>query len=439
MRDKLHALLRIKSGEAAMVSMLLTQSVFLGIFIGAFDISAHSLLLSTYNEKMMARGYIVSGIMGIILVYIFNWLKTRTLFKSFLVVNLSATAILTLLLWSAMVLFPVKWIVFLVFIMFAPLNILVLLGLWEMSERLFNREQFRRLQPVAETGLITGTLLISLIIPFLLSFRFTVSDILLVSTLSVFLAVFIQIMMGNRFLPFIGEDNPNEPAINDKFQLRSDVFHEDPYFRIIGYFSALSGLTVMFIQYSFMAVTRELYPVAENMAVFLCLFTGSTMIMILFLKLVVFDLFLHNYGLKACLIATPMLVAVFTTMAIAIGSAVGYTPDVPGGFIIFFLLIATTRLISGALKDSVGSPSLKIISQSLRKKSGTEVLSGTLAINNNLLILFSGIVLTVFGLIGSVKIIHFSLLLLIIAFQPFFVPSKNAGVWGVLYPSSPIY
>jgi hypothetical protein len=416
MRDKLHALLRIKSGEEAMVSMLLTQSVFLGIFIGAFDISAHSLLLSAYNEKMMARGYIVSGITGIILVYIFNWIKTHTPFKTFLVINHSAAAILTLLLWSAMVLFPAKWIVFLVFIMFAPLNILVLLGLWAMNERLFNREQLRRLQPVAETGLIAGTILISLIIPFLLSSKFTVPDILLVSTLSVFMALVIQIMIGNRFLLFVGEGDLSEPVINDKFQLRSIVFHEDPYSRIIGYFSALSVLTAIFIQYSFMAVTRELYPVAENMAGFLCLFTGSTMIMILFLKLVVFDLFLHTYGLRACLISTPILVAVFTTMAIAIGSVMGYTPDVQGGFIIFFLLIATARLISRALKDSIESPSVKIISQSVRKRTGTEILSGTLAINNYLLILFSGIVLTVFGLIGSVKIIHFSLLLLIIAF-----------------------
>jgi hypothetical protein len=285
-----------------------------------------------------------------------------------------------------------------------------------MTERLFNREQLRRLQPVAETGLIAGTVLISLIIPFLLSFKFTVPDILLVSTLSVFIALVIQIMIGNRFLVFVGEDDLGEPVINDKFQLRSIVFHEDPYSRIIGYFSALSVLTAIFIQYSFMAVTRELYPVAENMAGFLCLFTGSTMLMILFLKLVVFDLFLHTYGLRACLIATPILVAVFTTVAIAIGSVMGYTPDVPGGFIIFFLLIATARLISRALKDSVESPSVKIISQSVRKKTGTEILSGTLAINNNLLILFSGIVLTVFGLIGSVKIIHFSFLLLIIAF-----------------------
>jgi len=46
MRDRLFALLGIESGEESMVSTLLTQSVFLGVFFGTFDISAHSLFLS---------------------------------------------------------------------------------------------------------------------------------------------------------------------------------------------------------------------------------------------------------------------------------------------------------------------------------------------------------------------------------------------------------
>lgn len=77
MRDRLFSLLGIESGEESLVLMLLTQSVFLGIFFGAFDISAHSLFLSIFDEKMMARGYVVSGIAGIILTSLYTWLQTR--------------------------------------------------------------------------------------------------------------------------------------------------------------------------------------------------------------------------------------------------------------------------------------------------------------------------------------------------------------------------
>ena len=88
MRERLFTLLGIESGEESMVSMLLTQSVFLGIFFGAFDISAHSLFLSIFDEKMMARGYVVSGIAGIILTSLYTWFQTRMQFKNFAILTL---------------------------------------------------------------------------------------------------------------------------------------------------------------------------------------------------------------------------------------------------------------------------------------------------------------------------------------------------------------
>ena len=43
---------------------------------------------------------------------------------------------------------------------------------------------------------------------------------------------------------------------------------EDPYTRIMAIFIALSVVTAFFVQYSFMAVTREQYPAEEDMARF---------------------------------------------------------------------------------------------------------------------------------------------------------------------------
>ena len=143
MRDKLRNLLGIEPGEGSMVTMLLTQSVFLGIFIGAFDIAAHSLLLSTYNEKILARGYVVSGIIGIILTYLYSMFLKGWQFKKIAIINLIIVTILTLSLWSALSFSPAKWIKFIVFIMFGPLNILALLGFWGTTDRLFSFKQGR--------------------------------------------------------------------------------------------------------------------------------------------------------------------------------------------------------------------------------------------------------------------------------------------------------
>ena len=110
MRDRLFGLLGVESGEESMVSMLLMQSVFLGIFFGAFDISAHSLFLSIFDEKMMARGYVVSGFAGIIFTSLYTWLQTRMEFKNFAIANLFAVTLFTLLLWITLNLSPAKWV-----------------------------------------------------------------------------------------------------------------------------------------------------------------------------------------------------------------------------------------------------------------------------------------------------------------------------------------
>ena len=66
-----------------MVSMLLAQALFLGIFIGTFDISAHSLFLAVFDEKMLAKAYIVSGLAGIILLSVYFALQATRKIQKF--------------------------------------------------------------------------------------------------------------------------------------------------------------------------------------------------------------------------------------------------------------------------------------------------------------------------------------------------------------------
>src|ERR1035437_9045443 len=155
MRDKLLTLLGIESGEESK-SKLLTQSVFLG----AFDITAHSLLLSTFDEKMMARGYIVSGITGIILSSLYLRFQPKVQFRNFAIINLIVISSLTLFLWSVMIFSPAKWIIFIIFIMLGPLNILALLGFWGTADRLLTVRQGNKLSGHTDTGLIIGIIII---------------------------------------------------------------------------------------------------------------------------------------------------------------------------------------------------------------------------------------------------------------------------------------
>ncbi len=413
MRDKLFSLLGVESGEESMVSMLLMQSVFLGIFFGAFDISAHSLFLAIFDEKMMAKGYVVSGIAGIILTTVYTWVQTRMQFKNFAILNLIAVTSLTLLLWLALLLNPAKWIIFIVFIMLGPLNILAMLGFWGTTGRLFTLRQGKRLFGLVDVGMIIGVIVSCYTIPVLLSFKFESHNILLVSASSILVATIIQIIIGARFKMVAGT---GEAQTQEKKEKKSvlKVFREDPYTRTMAIFIALSVMTAFFVQYSFMAVTREQYPAEEDMARFLGIFTGSMMIFTLLVKLTVFSYLIRNYGLRTCLAISPILIAVFTAIAIAIGMLSGYTQASPNGFLIFFMLLALSRLFSKSLKDSIESPSFKVIYQTIDEKIRYEIQSGMDGTVNEIAALSSGLLLAGLGILSFIKLIHFSWVLFII-------------------------
>ena len=408
MRDRLFKLLGIEHEEESLVFMLLTQSIFLGIFFGAFDISAHSLFLAIFDEKVMARAYVVSGLAGILLTSLYTWFQARLTFRIFATSNLVVLAILTLLLWILLLLYPTKVVIFSVFVMLGPLNILAMLGFWGTTGRLFTLRQGKRLFGLVDAGLIIGVIISCYAIPVLLSFNFESHNILLISALSIFMAAVVQMVIGKKFT-FVtsGSEKTGSKA-------GLSLFRNDSYIRIMGLFIALSVMTAFFVQYSFMAVTREQYPIEEDMARFLGLFTGSMMIFTLLIKVTVFSYLIRNYGLKTCLAISPILIAGFTVIAMIIGMSMGYTPASSGGFIIFFLLLALSRLFSKSLKDSIESPSFKVIYQTVDEKIRFNVQSGIDGTVNEISALGSGLLLAGLGALSFISLIHFSWVLFFI-------------------------
>lgn len=420
MRDKLRSIPGFESGEKSKVLMFLTQSVFLGIFIGAFDITAHSLLLSSFDEKMLARGYVVSGIVGIILTSLYSWFHLRVQFRNLAIINLVVVSALTLFLWTSLILSTAKWISFIVFIMLGPLNILTLLGFWGTAYRLFPLSQRKRLSRYADTGLIIGIIIISFTIPLLLSFKLQSHNILFVSASSILIATILQSIITTLF----GKALTNENQYPEKSQMRRSfpvVLREDPYIRTIIIFSVLSVLVLFFVQYSFMAVTREKYPAANDMAGFLGLFTGCLMIIILFIKMFVFPYLHHNHGIKINIILSPVLITAFTAVAIVVGLLLGYTLEAAGGFMLFYILLAISRLITKSLKDSLEYPYFMVLYYPVNRKFKPEFQPDMVNKVNEMAVVFSGLVLTGLGLISFIRLIHFSIFLFIVAMIWMFV------------------
>ena len=392
-RKKSHSAVSMETGERSIVSIFLIQSVFLGIFFGAFDISAHSLFLSIFDEKMMALAYIASGLVGFLLTVAYVALQTKVKFKIFTVLNLTVVTIVSLLLWGTLITVKTNWAVFLVFTFLGPLNILSALGFWETTGRLLKKRYFR----LIDSGLVIGIIIICFTIPALLVFNLKLHNILLISVFSIMIASIIQIFIDDKENIAIEKRNKEKSVFNDMFT------------KTLVTFIILSVIAACFVQYLFMAVTRLQYPTEVSMARFLGIFTGSMMIFTLLVKLFVFPYFIRHYGLKTCLIVTPILVTVFTAGAIIIGTTMGYTPEAQVGFFVFFIILALGRFFSKSFKDSIELSSLKVIYQTVDKKIQTTLNNFV----NPIAVLLSGLILAGMGILSFIKLIHFSWALLI--------------------------
>ena len=336
-------LLGIEKEEKRLILTLVTQSVFLGVFFGVFNIIAHSLFLAKFDETIMAKAYIVSGIVGGLLTYLYTYFQGKGKFIRFSLINLIFILIVTVALWSLFRVYRQNWVIFFLFLMLGPLNLLALLGFYGTVGRLLTLRQGRRLFGLVDTGLVIGVIVSSFAIPAILKMKVATHDILLISAAGLIAALIIQFFIGTQFNLI---EKEKESGKSDESAIK--LFRKSSYISTMGVFIALSMVVMFFIQYSFMAVTRARFPGEESMASFLGLFEGSMMVFTLLLKTFLFSYLIKVHGLKITLTIGPILLGFFAIIATIIGVVSGVEPG-STGFMIFFLILAMSSLFSKAL------------------------------------------------------------------------------------------
>lgn len=404
-------LLNIKREEAFSVFLLIFQSVFLGVFYGAFDIGASTLFLNHYNAEMLPKAFLISGMVGIVLTSLYSRFHSRISFNYLSIGNLLLITLLTMLMRFSFEIVPSDVIIFIVFIMMGPLNIVGLIGFWGTVTRMFSLRQGKRLFGLVDSGQVIGIIISSYAIPILLSFQFKTINTFLISSFSVFLALILQLIICLSYKPIFSA-RVVKVTVEEQEQKKKTLLFSDSYIILMVIFVALSMIAAFFVYNSFLAVTKIKYPEADDMARFLGFFTGTLMVFSLIIKSFVYSSLMKTYGLKASLILSPLVLLVLTLISSLIGSF-GFELE-EKTFLFFFLFIVLSRLFSVSLKQSIEGPSFKLLYQSLDKKVRYNIQAKIDGVVNEFSALFAGIILTGFGLLSWFKLIHFSYILVII-------------------------
>ena len=114
MYTKLLEIFDIKRDEAAKVFILIFQSIFIGIFYGAFEIGASPLFLQAFSDEMIPQALLISGIVGIIFTSFYSKFHSKIKFANLAIINLFFITIMTALLRFGFFLSDLKWIAFIV-------------------------------------------------------------------------------------------------------------------------------------------------------------------------------------------------------------------------------------------------------------------------------------------------------------------------------------
>jgi ATP:ADP antiporter, AAA family len=402
----LYDALNLRKEEVVPVSLLLFQSIFLGFFLGAFDVGANTLFLNNFGQTMISKAIVISGLTGIMLTSLYSYFQSRLSFSTLAVINLFTVFIITFLLRAGYYFSDTRWLAFAMFVLMGPLNIIALVGFWGTVGRIFDLRQGKRIFGFIDTGQVIGVIISSLSVPFLITIGFQPKNLLYISAISIFLAFLLQFVISSKY--------PSRLKQKIVRQAKKSSFADTlriPYVRTMALFVTFSMLVAFFVHYLFLSVASERFDSPDELAKFFGGLMGSLTIVSVLIKTFVYGPLMKTYGLKVSLLISPVIMILITVSAALVGSIFGYTLA-SGTFTFFFLLISLSKFFQKALRDSIEQPVLKLIYQSLSPYIRHEVQARVDGTINEIAALTSGILLTLLGFIGFFTLLNFTQVLL---------------------------
>lgn len=366
MKEKLLNLLSIEPSEAGRVTLLLVMSFFMGVFIATFSVASQSLFLQHFNEKTdLPMALLWSGAFGLGATLLYNFLQNRIPFP---LLGGGSLVIITGL--TAFIEFGGGYfndpndIFFFGFAAFMPFSFITYLIFWGAFGRLFNLRQAKRLVGTVDLGAMLATFFAFFLIPPFLNLKDNAGKALYneetlytigLSCAATFFILFIILSYSalNKARSFA-----QERIMYKKLGFRD--FFENRYIRYMSLFVIISMVAMTFVDYSFLNVTTQMYVNDETgLTNFIAYFEMSIVIFTFLFDVLATDRIGKEYGMRISLLINPLLIGLFTACALVLGLVFGYSPA-DNQFVIFFILIAVSKLFLRSLKEALDNPTFKL-------------------------------------------------------------------------------
>ena len=354
LRRSLFALADVRPDEDRLVALLLTHSVFLGIPRVLTATAAMALFLEQTDATRLPWVYVAAALAIPATGFVRLRLAGRLPFRSLLVVDLVFVLALLLGFRLALAWEPAVRPISLILPVWVEVEWVVLnLQFWGLAGHLLNVRQGKRLFGLIGAGELIAASAVGLTVPSIVSLVGT-SNLLLLSAA----ASAASLVLVRR----LGRDGslPERVAADEVAEQRRPVsaLLRDRYLGLVLALVGVSYLGYYFIDNAFYGLAERRYPDADHLAAFLGIFWAAVAGITLLARALLSGRLLLRYGILGGLLALPVVLGAGSGL-VTVAGAVG------GGTLVVFGLLATTKLLDQALRDSVDKNALLLLYQPL--------------------------------------------------------------------------
>jgi AAA family ATP:ADP antiporter len=356
--NKLAPVFNIRSGEGRLVALLLVHSFFVGMAQILVSTTASTLFLVNFDSQSLSYVYIGAAVVAPLTGLLYSKLGKRPSFTRLLTANLGLLLLALVTFRFLLSLMPhARWLAMALYIWYYVQDVLINLEFWALSGRLLDVRQAKRLFGLIGAGEMVARSIIGFSIRPMVKVIGT-PNLLFLAAGGIACSLVLMFYIACLYQPDQTTIQTQKERAQEKLSYADLI--RDRYIILIAALSFLALLGYFYVDFAYLDQTQARYPDRDELAGFLGDLFAVIGLLALISRLFLTSPLISKYGLKAGLLALPVMVSIGVVSMAVSGTISGNTT-------VIFWLAVMTKLLFITFRKSTDRFASRILYQLLPK------------------------------------------------------------------------
>ncbi len=389
------------------LSLLIGQSLFLGLTLGLLAVAAIALLISIYGAGAFPYVYIVVAILGSIAFYGFAEVQRRwSLVKVSIVTELVIIGFL-MLAWAGLVFAQINWLAFAAMVAFSLIIQIGFVIVGGQAGRLLDVRQIKRYFPRIVAGFVVGFMVAGAVVSPLQNWLGGTEYLLLAAAVSAMMMLVMLLATNARYYSILAHTSGGRGPQIESPPLRKLLAKR--FVLLIFTYQMLSAMASQLLDFMVMSAAGERFTNSDALASFFGNYTFFLNLLDLLFLALIAGFLLSRFGLRFGITANPGVDILILIAIIGTGLVLGPTTT------LFFWLVVSARIVDIVFTDGTTRTSINATFQALPANERVTVQTGVEGIGVPLALGLTGVVLLLFDALGGVTLVHVAIFTLAVS------------------------